>query len=453
MDQEVTQQEPYVAPLTPHRKFDPYRRPAGANLEKVASEVISLIEDHYKAAGSRKRRRKADDQRRFVEQVRALVADLAHCWLKDPDGSLDIGLSKRRLGVKNRYGADIMKESIVEVLKAMWSEELGLIALSEWYHNPFIGKTGKTFASSISPLPRLQGLFKEAGVTLGDLKRIPGEEVIILRGQKTGLSSAPEEDYEDTPDTHQMRQELQTINQWLAEAELFTDAQQENGSPIDTQKRTLQRIFNNGSFSEGGRFYGGFWQEMKKVQRRDIRINEQSVVTLDFGQMLVRLLYAEVGVATSFGDDAYLLPPLHMTWQEFNEFTSEQKLKMALIPRDGIKLVLAAAINVGKEQKRLPKGAREFIPGKYSQDRVMELVLTHHQPIAHFFGTGHGLRAMRKESDLLMDILLRLKDQEIVALPIHDAVIVPSAMEDQVRSIMAEVFREHTGQDPVIKAE
>lgn len=83
----------------------------------------------------------------------------------------------------------------------------------------------------------------------------------------------------------------------------------------------------------------------------------------------------------------------------------------------------------------------------------MELIQTHHKPIAHFIGTGHGLRAMRKESNLLMDILLRLKELEIVALPIHDAVIVPSARKEEVETIMAQVFYEHTGQDAVIRTE
>lgn len=192
---------------------------------------------------------------------------------------------------------------------------------------------------------------------------------------------------------------------------------------------------------------------MKKEQREDIRIDEQSVVTLDFGQMLVRLLYAEAGAELPFGDDAYLLPPLHMSWQQFNEYSEEQKDRISPIPREGIKLVLTSAINVGKDQARLPKGAREIIPAKFKLKEVMELVRTHHQPIAHFLGTGHGLRAMRKESNLLMDILLRLKEQEIVALPIHDAVIVPSARKEQVRTIMAQVFYEHTGQDAVIKTE
>jgi len=369
MDQDDTQQELYIEPPTPHREFDAHRRPAGANLEEVAIQVIALIEDHEKVTGARKRGRKANDRQRFVEQVSALVADLAHCWLTAPEGYLDIALSHRRLGVKNRYGAGIMKESIADVVKVMGPDGLGLIDRRPGYFNPFIGSTGKTFASSISPLPRLQELFKDAGVTLGDLKRIPGEEVIILRGQKKGPSAAPTMDYDDTSETIRMRQGLQTINQWLAHATLYTDAQQDDGSPIDTQKRTLQRIFNNGSFDEGGRLYGGFWQTMKKEQREDIRINEQSVVTLDFGQMLVRLLYAEAGAELPFGDDAYLLPPLHMSWQQFNEYPEEEKDRISPIPREGIKLVLTSAINVGKDQARLPKGAREFIPNSYNLNR------------------------------------------------------------------------------------
>ena len=44
--------------------------------------------------------------------------------------------------------------------------------------------------------------------------------------------------------------------------------------PIDFTKRMLYRPFNNGSFEEGGRFYGGWWQSVPKEFRPSITIRQ-----------------------------------------------------------------------------------------------------------------------------------------------------------------------------------
>ena len=38
-----------------------------------------------------------------------------------------------------------------------------------------------------------------------------------------------------------------------------------NRTPIDVTQKRLRRIFNNGSFQQGGRFYGGWWQNIPKL--------------------------------------------------------------------------------------------------------------------------------------------------------------------------------------------
>jgi hypothetical protein len=48
----------------------------------------------------------------------------------------------------------------------------------------------------------------------------------------------------------------------------------------------------------------------------------------------------------------------------------------------------------------------------------------------------------------LVDVLLTLKTQGIVALPIHDAVVVRDDNSDKANAVMKQVFREHTGITP-----
>jgi hypothetical protein len=53
---------------------------------------------------------------------------------------------------------------------------------------------------------------------------------------------------------------------------------------------------------------------------------------------------------------------------------------------------------------------------------------------------------MFMESEVLIDALLRLEAQEVPALPIHDAVIVPDYLKEEAEDVMAEAFHQHTGQ-------
>ena len=72
---------------------------------------------------------------------------------------------------------------------------------------------------------------------------------------------------------------------------------------VDLSQRLLRRVFNNGSFEDGGRLYGGFWQLMKKDDRADgLEIDGHPFVELDYGQMSVSLLYGLAGKTPPSGD-------------------------------------------------------------------------------------------------------------------------------------------------------
>jgi hypothetical protein len=62
--------------------------------------------------------------------------------------------------------------------------------------------------------------------------------------------------------------------------------------------------------------------------------------------------------------------------------------------------------------------------------------------------SGIGMQLFRNESDILVDVLLTLKTQGIVGLPIHDAVVVRDDNSDKAKAVMKQVFREHTGITP-----
>ena len=101
----------------------------------------------------------------------------------------------------------------------------------------------------------------------------------------------------------------------------------------------------------------------------------------------------------------------------------------------------------------MPKGARKTIPSRISLSVIISAIKDKHHEVAQRFHAGVGLRLMRKESDILIDVLLALKKQQITALPIHDAVLVRHDNAQQAREVMVRVFQGHTGLVPEVSVE
>ena len=56
-----------------------------------------------------------------------------------------------------------------------------------------------------------------------------------------------------------------------------------------------------------------------------------------------------------------------------------------------------------------------------------------------------GYQMARLESDIMMDVLLRLKAQGIAGLPIHDGLLVEQGKVCEAQRIMADVTKRKTG--------
>src|SRR5262249_12525075 len=98
-----------------------------------------------------------------------------------------------------------------------------------------------------------------------------------------------------------------------------------------------------------------------------------------------------------------------------------------------------------QELERFPRGTRQMFPERVCIEHVAGMIKARHAAVAPLFCTGIGHRLMFIEATILVEVLLRLIDTGITALPIHDAVIVAKASAGTARDIMRDVFREHIG--------
>ena len=146
----------------------------------------------------------------------------------------------------------------------------------------------------IKATPTLIKLFEAANVRREDVSRHKDWEVIQLKGSDKKLI-----DYEDTLSTRRMRDFVKAYNQLLSKTDISCSSFAEgfivleNGQTqhIGPQHKQVHRVFNNGSFNQGGRFYRGWWQNVPSEYRKYITIDEKRTAEFDFSQLNPHLLY------------------------------------------------------------------------------------------------------------------------------------------------------------------
>ena len=423
-------------PQNKARAFSPHLCAASAKMKKLIEEVQRQIEGYEVFHGVRARARRAADQLTFQRTVEAILCDLCRCELEPQCSAVYLPLSNKVLRKKSRYKGVALGKTLPDILRVMCAEEMNFLEMEKGRSTFKIisDDMNMAFAGGIQTTlwagPKLLSRIDRLGITLSDIGHDPDEEVIELRKPKRTDKAPPDrQEYSDTPETVSLRQSMREINAWLAGADIGCDL---DGIPV--QDRRLRRIFNNSDFSQGGRLYGGFWQKLTSEQRQEhILIDGDWCVELDYGQMSLAILYGLAGKAPPAGD-LYDLADYGIPTEY----------------RKGIKKCIQAVINTTKPPTRVPRGVRKHLPGKYSMRDVLSAVEKKHPEIYLLMTSGMGMQLFRKESDILVDVLLALKRRGVVALPIHDAVVVMDNKHQETIDVMKQVFRDHTGMIPDI---
>jgi len=416
------------------RAFNPFLCAKTDNLKALITEVQVQMSGYEAYYETRKRARRPADQVTYDRTVEAILCDLCAVEFEPNNDSMHLPLSNKVLRSKSRYKGTALGKTLPDILKVMSAPEMDFVVVEKGHSTFKIvdDDLNVAFAGGRQTIlragPKLLSRIERFGITRDDLGPAPEDEVLVLRAPKRHSNSIAEyQEYEDDEATLALRQQMADINAWLDTADISC-----SHPKVDPAYRRLRRIFNNSDFAQGGRLYGGFWQAMSSDERQEhILIEDDWCVELDYGQMSLAILYGLTGTKPPEGD--------------LYDLSAEG------IPTDyrkGIKTVIQALINSSKVPTKMPKGVRKLIPSRYSINDILEAVARKHPAIYPQMTSGIGMQLFRKESDILVDVLLTLKTQGIVALPIHDAVVVQDDNSDKAKAVMKKVFKEHTGITP-----
>ena len=205
-------------------------------------------------------------------------------------------------------------------------------------------------------------------------------------------------------------------------------------------QKKLYRVFNEKSFERGGRFYGALYQYMPKGFRKDILINGEPAVELDYSAHHIRIPYHLEGI--DYRDDPYLA---------LTDDPEERKI---------FKKLLLVALNATTEKKAIEAFRSECIETAWKTELsladesirgLLARARDQHKRIAGFIHSGKGRMLQNLDSRITEGILMRMTDMGIPCLPVHDSYIVPRQHEDRLRDVMVGEYRAALGFEPVIK--
>lgn len=423
----ITQAKPDdILSIGEDKYLDPYLRSNSDDLDQIINTAIADL----LRVESRRRKRTEAEMRTCSDIVAGVICAAANHHLSNGRGWLFTTRANDQLARKSQYKSPLHSKQYPSILDTLAKEP------GAWIEQRVGVQTSASNApaTTIRASQRLKVYLEQHGISLGDIRRIPGRQTIILKDRKPHSGKdAKRIEYEDTPKILSWRKELETINSFLEEADIEVF-----GGDYDEYDRALRRTFNNGRFEHGGRLDGGFWIPMSKKDRfEDLEIQGERIVELDFCQMSLAAAYGLSGAPLPEGDLYHL-----------NELSSYWTPQM----RSRVKQYVNAMLYRTGEMKRRPKDIK---PIMISHDGIKErevgakvirdLILKKHSCIAEWFECDRGMELMFYESQIIIQTILKLMDQEIVALPIYDAILVSRSKGLIAKEVMMDSFKEITG--------
>ena len=405
--------------------FDPYLILINPDAQDLVDHLLNDVCYEWVETFS-KRKPSTDTQEKFWDCGRAILANLLRAECNKRPTTVGIYRSKGALEREKRYRPRYMT-AVRFITVQDWLIEAGLIEMvRSGFNLPGHGQTSR-FALTAKGRQELQ-----AGEwTFHDFKVDRGKETIRLKDTKDRLCR-----YDDTNETMAMRACLDEINGKLDATDIDTSPPltiYDKRPEYKGRKVRLHRVFNRDSFDHGGRFYGGWWQQIKSEARPKITLDGQYTIEADFRGFNPAVLLAEAG--QPIPDDPY---------SRVVGVSAPKEL------RDHAKDTLAALLNAKHGRTEEPRNFDSTKWGMTAED-FRAKVLDAFPMVPSMLGTDRGMTLQRLESDLAEAIMLHFVREGHAILPIHDAFIVQAHLEQELVQVMKDTFKARLGQVPHVK--
>lgn len=238
-------------------------------------------------------------------------------------------------------------------------------------------------------------------------------EPVIIRGKKKESINLPTSGME-------LVEQMRTINRnngkhrvQLGESIISTDG---------------TRVFNE-SLDFGGRIYQTDILRLNRRQRLDVTVMGEKVVEIDYTSLHPRMLHNMKGVDC----------PLDVYSMMCNSDDDRDLIKTTLN-------IILNSKNRKQAKNAIDREIRERENGTYtSADHLIDEMESVFVDISEYFYTGIGRKLQRMDSDLAVEVMLRMGELGKVCLGVHDSFITKAVDKDILTAIMDSVYEEKFG--------
>ena len=361
------------------------------------------------------------------KQFKVLLLDLYVAWLDDPELSIGVGMSRSAYKANTRYNALFISAKIMDIINHAFL--MGLIDK----------KTGSQQSAKVTRIrasEKLAAIFSKSELTLFDLtKEQPNQEVIILNKKefRNDKERTIQVDYQDTDfePIVEMRQQVQQYNAllWRTFIDIPTREEPVIEQPYWDKKagkekirrvkltqdnKFVRRVFYRGNWNLGGRFHGGWWQSIKEDWRKQIYINDETTIEVDYSGLHVNLLYGLQGIQPPL-EDHYALEHLLL------DFTAGEQRKV-------VKGIVLNAINAATVKKAFqayqvdqPSKSKERKLKHKQLHLLLDAFKEKHPTLGDSLGTDKGVELMNVDGRITTKIINHFTKKNIPVLTIHDS--------------------------------
>ena len=425
----------------PSRPINLWRKVKGCAGPKVYDRLTE-IQTEVEAGEGRTRARKEAVRVGFTQCLRSICLDLFHANKVDPVMVTGVHRNNNRLTKNATYPTFVTVDAFVAALDGLHA--------TGYVEEVSRGTEGSGKTTRVRATPKLIQKMSVEGFAKPDMTdHSKGIRLAIGDSNtKTKVATA----FSDNIETSRWQTNLDIINREIGQHIIalgctpagFEDLElqrriatseecERDRKPYDYQRLDmdavkLHRVFNSTDWCEGGRFYGGWWQNVPREYRRFIAIDGKDTHEYDYSSIHPRLLYVKSGHSWPIDQDPYTAPH-----------------GPAL--RDAVKAAFLIMLN-GKrhiQERQVPQFDSTTAGMTWKQ--FVSGIVEAHAPISKFLGTGIGVQLQREDADIAEAVMLKFAQKQYACLPVHDSFIALASLGDELKDDMKQIVWDMKGID------
>lgn len=392
------------------------------------------------------------DHKLQKKHVKVVILDLWAIWLIDKKMYIGYHRGRNKYKGTSRYNKLHISFKTVAIVDEL--AEKGYAGTIPGFDDK--RKNGKSRNARMWAKPKLIKLIEKDCVP-EMIQTHPDTECIILRDEDKN-----DIEYDDTEQTVSMRNVLIEYNNLLRASHFDIPGYPVEGAYKKSEKKKIKlnrsnkfvrRIFNNSSWDDGGRYYGGWWQHIPSEWRDKIRTGYVPTVEIDYSGLHIVILYAMEGIDywKTIKKDVYTIEGYEKSDR------MRQFLKVVLLTILNCKNETAVCASIrnqitdGKTKKgKIKKASFPWVMDAMNWESAtnenIKILLNDfkapHEPILKYFHSSYGAKLQNIDSRMAEIVISRMMKVGIPVLCVHDSFIVIAQKYDLLKKEMNRAFNQ-----------